>query len=221
MWDKPTDLYRHFDADDRLLYVGISLDAFSRLRQHQQAAGWVSAAVTMRTVTYRSRDEAFAAEARAIAEEKPLWNIAGVPHPARDTTENDPSVRTYINAAHRSLIAKQSRLFEKMTDEWPLEQWNALVIEFADMRGDRHRIHRLSTGRYRLANGVARKFARWLRKHYAAAYGFDELAEHSNGPDVLGRAVPVVKSIKPKKESGPKKESPTPPHYAPAWQAWA
>jgi predicted GIY-YIG superfamily endonuclease len=77
MWDKPTDLYRHYDADDRLLYVGISLDAFSRLRQHKGASGWTSDAVTMRTVRYPNRSEALEAESQAIIDEKPLWNIMG------------------------------------------------------------------------------------------------------------------------------------------------
>src|SRR5438067_656371 len=36
----PTQLYRHFDADGTLLYVGISLSALQRLRGHR-AAEWI------------------------------------------------------------------------------------------------------------------------------------------------------------------------------------
>jgi len=41
-------LYRHFDATGRLLYVGISLFAFRRLAAHERNAGWWK---DVRTVT--------------------------------------------------------------------------------------------------------------------------------------------------------------------------
>jgi hypothetical protein len=35
-----TSLYRHFDADGVLLYVGVSLWAVSRLTQHRHGSRW-------------------------------------------------------------------------------------------------------------------------------------------------------------------------------------
>jgi hypothetical protein len=35
-------LYRHFDKDGTLLYVGISLSAINRLGQHKDNAHWFS-----------------------------------------------------------------------------------------------------------------------------------------------------------------------------------
>lgn len=72
-----TDLYRHFDADGNLLYVGISLSAFERFRQHKRTSSWASKAVRMEMERFPSRDEALAAEAVVIRSEKPMFNIAG------------------------------------------------------------------------------------------------------------------------------------------------
>jgi hypothetical protein len=75
-------LYRHFDATGRLLYVGISLFAFRWLAAHERNAGWWK---DVRTVTitppYRTRAEAAAAEIEAIKNEKPLFNQQHHPAP--------------------------------------------------------------------------------------------------------------------------------------------
>jgi hypothetical protein len=76
-------LYRHFDATGRLLYVGISLFAFRRLAAHERNAGWWK---DVRTVTitppYRTRAEvAAAAEIEAIRNEKPRYNQQHHPNP--------------------------------------------------------------------------------------------------------------------------------------------
>lgn len=71
-----TALYRHFDAEGRLLYVGISLSAIQRLSQHL-ASAW---AKDIRNVTVEilpTREDALAAEATAIREEQPLHNRCG------------------------------------------------------------------------------------------------------------------------------------------------
>jgi len=47
-----TALYRHYDKQNILLYVGISLSATYRLRQHQSSAQWVTDAVRMETMWF-------------------------------------------------------------------------------------------------------------------------------------------------------------------------
>ena len=42
---KQTCLYRHYDKDDKLLYVGISISAYTRLSQHKINSKWASTAV--------------------------------------------------------------------------------------------------------------------------------------------------------------------------------
>jgi excinuclease UvrABC nuclease subunit len=72
---KPCQLYRHFDADGRLLYVGISLSAVWRLARHRHDAHWFHQIATVTIQTLPSRGAALVAEARAIEEEKPLHNL--------------------------------------------------------------------------------------------------------------------------------------------------
>jgi hypothetical protein len=58
MRDQPTNLYRHFDADQTLLYVGISLSAIARLKQHKSVAGWRGKIATVTIETLPSRQAA-------------------------------------------------------------------------------------------------------------------------------------------------------------------
>jgi predicted GIY-YIG superfamily endonuclease len=74
-----TCLYRHFDENDRLLYVGISVDALSRLIQHKRSAWWGEVA-TITIQRFATRDEALKAEAEAIRCERPKHNKALAPY---------------------------------------------------------------------------------------------------------------------------------------------
>ena len=71
------DLYRHFDADGRLLYVGVSLCALMRLRQHQGSSHWAGSIASITIEKFPDRHSASAAEMRAIEWEKPAHNIVG------------------------------------------------------------------------------------------------------------------------------------------------
>ncbi|MGX1220369.1 GntR family transcriptional regulator [Streptomyces ambofaciens] len=69
-----TALYRLYDADDQLLYVGISSDPPSRMQQHASDKLWWPE-VAHHTITWlTSRSEALAAERAAINSEHPCYN---------------------------------------------------------------------------------------------------------------------------------------------------
>jgi hypothetical protein len=70
-----TALYRHFDADGRLLYVGISMSAMVRQGQHKRHAPWFLSIATIRLEWYGSRGAAESAERKAIETEKTLHNV--------------------------------------------------------------------------------------------------------------------------------------------------
>lgn len=70
----PTNLYRHFDKDDVLLYVGISLSAVNRTAQHVHQSDWAKFIARIEIETYPSRDAALAAEREAILAEHPVFN---------------------------------------------------------------------------------------------------------------------------------------------------
>lgn len=71
-----TALYRHFDSQDRLLYVGISLDTIRRTQQHRLGARWFERIARIDIEWYPSRPAALTAEAIAIARESPECNLA-------------------------------------------------------------------------------------------------------------------------------------------------
>lgn len=69
-------LYRHFDSNDVLLYVGITRDAEARREQHAKTSMWAEFAVRETCEWFDSREEATAAEREAIEAEQPLFNRA-------------------------------------------------------------------------------------------------------------------------------------------------
>lgn len=71
-----TALYRHFDAEGALLYVGISLSPLYRLASHRQAA-WVERIASITLEWMPTRAAAEAAELEAIRGERPQFNKAG------------------------------------------------------------------------------------------------------------------------------------------------
>ena len=70
-----TALYRHFDKDENLLYVGVSLSAMHRLSQHKRSSIWAGDAVKMTTEYFDDRALALEAEKQAIKAERPIYNV--------------------------------------------------------------------------------------------------------------------------------------------------
>jgi predicted GIY-YIG superfamily endonuclease len=74
---QPTDLYRVYDHTQRLLYVGISNNSYTRLRQHLRTQPWGYEIHQVTVKRYHSRPAARAAERRAIRREGPIYNKQG------------------------------------------------------------------------------------------------------------------------------------------------
>jgi hypothetical protein len=74
-----TELYRHYDADGKLLYVGISLSAVIRLAAHKETSEWFNKIVQVKIERFPTRKMALVAEQAAILTENPEYNIAGKP----------------------------------------------------------------------------------------------------------------------------------------------
>jgi predicted GIY-YIG superfamily endonuclease len=73
-----TQLYRHWDKDNNLLYVGISYCSLTRLKQHSKSAKWFKEVANVTIEQFSTRKEAEEAELKAIRTEKPEYNIVGV-----------------------------------------------------------------------------------------------------------------------------------------------
>lgn len=67
-------LYRHYDADGALLYIGISNDIVARGRHHAKWAQWMDFAVRVEAEWFETRQRAEDAERAAIQAERPLFN---------------------------------------------------------------------------------------------------------------------------------------------------
>lgn len=67
-------VYRHYDAEDRLLYIGITNDVDLRTRTHAVKSIWHAFAVRAEETWYDTRELALDAERLAIIAELPLFN---------------------------------------------------------------------------------------------------------------------------------------------------
>lgn len=74
MTDRRTSLYRHYDADDKLLYIGVSLCQPKRLDQHKRTSDWFWEIAKITIEHFDTLEEAKAAERDAIRAENPSRN---------------------------------------------------------------------------------------------------------------------------------------------------
>ncbi len=68
-------LYRHFNKEGKLLYVGIALNILCRLANHRGASSWYPEIARIEIEHFADRQSALKAEREAIAKEKPLHNV--------------------------------------------------------------------------------------------------------------------------------------------------
>ena len=69
-------LYRHYSKDDELLYVGVSVNVFSRFVAHKNTSHWIFDVSRMEIEYFKNKEEALCAESVAILKEKPMFNVA-------------------------------------------------------------------------------------------------------------------------------------------------
>lgn len=72
-----TSLYRMFDADGELLYIGRTARPGNRWEYHRNTAFWWLRVTTITVEHFLTRDEASVAELDAIAKERPTFNVKG------------------------------------------------------------------------------------------------------------------------------------------------
>ena len=78
-----TYLYRAYDAQGQLLYVGITGCVAQRFMDgHQHSAPWWMDLAALTVVSYPDQKSARAAEREVIKKESPLWNVEGSPDAA-------------------------------------------------------------------------------------------------------------------------------------------
>lgn len=101
--DVPHYLYRCYDADDRLLYIGCSNGPLARVESHRESAWWGDRIARVRFTVFPDREYALSKEREAIYLERPICNVRSRWHkddPREDWTLED--YRTYMTAVVRS-----------------------------------------------------------------------------------------------------------------------
>ena len=89
-----TYLYRYYDADGTLLYIGIASDMARRSRQHASTSGWWPEAVKVVVEDVLTRKQAEILEACAIRAERPRHNV--------QHAVTDPQVVTLLGQPDRA-----------------------------------------------------------------------------------------------------------------------
>lgn len=75
-FDQKTDVYRLYDAADRLLYVGVAVNGYARLETHRREKSWWPDVQRVVMTQYRDRWTALYIEACAIRDENPRHNVS-------------------------------------------------------------------------------------------------------------------------------------------------
>lgn len=94
-----TQLYRHYDEEGELLYVGVSLSTVQRLANHRDDSSWFKEIRSVTIEGFETRKQALAAERKAVENERPKYNVklqAKKPFIAPAAEPDDPE-RTVVH----------------------------------------------------------------------------------------------------------------------------
>lgn len=102
------DVYRHFDSEGTLLYVGWSLNSLRRLADHMKKSYWRHEIATVTIQRFETPSLAMAAEAAAIRDERPIYNQM-IPDPKaaslRKVTERDEAFKQRVSEKVTEVVA--------------------------------------------------------------------------------------------------------------------
>lgn len=104
----PHFVYRCFDAEDRLLYVGCSNCPPLRLEGHESVAWWWPDFAYVRNTVYPNKEAALARERIAIFEEMPRCNVKG--RWLKRDPRGDWSAQDYVDFHHAILQMAENNI---------------------------------------------------------------------------------------------------------------
>lgn len=76
LYGAPAVLYRAFDEENILLYVGVTGNLAQRQSTHRNNSPWCDETIRWEVENYPTRLAALGAETKAIQMEKPIYNVA-------------------------------------------------------------------------------------------------------------------------------------------------
>tara|TARA_R100000951_G_scaffold98990_2_gene89164 strand:- start:1287 stop:1805 length:519 start_codon:yes stop_codon:yes gene_type:complete len=111
-----TALYRQYDRDNKLLYVGISLDYARRVKDHYKGSAWFLDVTHIDLEWFDTREDALAAEEKAIKNEKPECNkqhnsgsdeiVKALKHDAREFQGMNAIVMRHLENTGKMFLTK-------------------------------------------------------------------------------------------------------------------
>lgn len=130
-------LYRFYDSDSKLLYVGISSNWQARLKQHYKDSEFHYEATLITIERYNTRDEVEAAEKRAIETESPKYNKAFNPNfeePAKHLTKIKHWVYSNLvpDEEHAGMVKELRKLFLN-DDLWTKKTASFIAYYFLEL----------------------------------------------------------------------------------------
>lgn len=72
-------VYKHYDSDGNLIYVGVTGNALTRIRTHIRDSRWFDLVNEIKIEKFDNADAAIAREKQLIEENKPVFNSANNP----------------------------------------------------------------------------------------------------------------------------------------------
>lgn len=92
-FSRRTALYRLFDQEGRLLYVGVAFDPEARWKGHAAEKAWWGLVMERRVEWFDTRTDALIAEVAAIKADLPLYNIRDLDEPILRHVSRRPGVQ--------------------------------------------------------------------------------------------------------------------------------
>jgi predicted GIY-YIG superfamily endonuclease len=108
-------LYRHWDAEGNLLYVGVSSRISQRIKEHSKHSKWWLDVASITLEHFETREDVIAAEINAIEKEKPKHNIKHTKKQLKEKKERLVQIET----RHDNFTAR----FVEIPYLLPVSQW--------------------------------------------------------------------------------------------------
>lgn len=112
-------LYRHWGKDGNLLYAGRTNNPPARLADHRGEAPWWSSVSWTTYERFSSLNALKTAEAQAIEDESPCWNVQGRKYPGAPRQSHEPGLERYSPITDRDLVP-ELRLVHPLSREFSL-----------------------------------------------------------------------------------------------------
>lgn len=156
-------VYRLYDANDELLYIGSSDNPDKRCARHRSTKPWWPQ-VARREVTWHPWREAWGVEADAIWHEQPKHNVFSTPeYCARVSARQQANVET--QRVKCRIAYRANKIRDKVAQELTAEGVNEDLAMAAGMLAER--VYKEASGAF--PNGVAYPPMGYIEKHLALA----------------------------------------------------